>query len=81
MSKICLIIILRLNCLKIVRKLLKVRKKRITIGIKLRDTSTYTYSSRSRENDLREGFPVTHDNFLKSINSFVPCVKVISISF
>ena len=27
------------------------------------------------EDDLREGFPVPHDNFLKSINSFAPCCE------
>ena len=25
--------------------------------------------------NLREGFPVPHDNFLKSINSFAPCCE------
>ena len=29
----------------------------------------------TRENDLRGGFPVPHDNFLKSINSFAPCCE------
>ena len=29
----------------------------------------------SRDDDLREGIPVPHDNCLKSINSFAPCCK------
>ena len=28
-----------------------------------------------REDDLKEGFPVSHDNFFKSINSFTPCCE------
>ena len=29
----------------------------------------------TREDDLREGFPVPHNNVLKSINSFAPCCE------
>ena len=29
-----------------------------------------------REDDLREGFRVPHDTFLKSINSFAPCCEL-----
>ena len=30
---------------------------------------------KSREDDLREGFFMSHDYFLKSINSFAPCCE------
>ena len=31
--------------------------------------------SRAKKDDLREGFPVSRDNFVKYINSFAPCCK------
>ena len=30
---------------------------------------------KEREDELREGFPVPHDNILKSVNSFASCCE------
>ena len=35
----------------------------------------YYFGNEKRDDDLREGFSVPHDHFLKSINSSAPCCE------